>query len=361
MQRHFSLGPGTRLRPVGFFCAVIGLFTTAVGGGAASAQPAPNGKGTGKVVKAKPAVAAKPRPPALAKPAPARPLPSAYEILLTFDDGPRPDTTPKVLDALDQYNIKSVFFVNGVRFGSRGQDRAKEILRDTQKRGHIIGNHTVHHYFLCGKRGPIVGEKEILDNAAMIEQVIGTKPPLFRTPFGSHCPSLSATLHKLNINPIGWDIDPEDWKLQDAEKIYAFMVQTLKTLRRPRSIVLFHDVQPATVEMLPRLLKWIADENVRRASSPGPKEPPIKIIDYQYLLAEQRQKATPPPANPTPAPPGATPAPGQSPPPGQSPQPGQSPPPSQSPPPAPAAKPPAPAPAPAPAPSSAPPPLASPY
>jgi hypothetical protein len=65
-------------------------------------------------------------------------------------------------------------------------------------------------------------------------------------------------------------------------RIYDFMVQALRTLRRPRSILLFHDVQPATVEMLPRLLKWISEENKTRRAQ---KQPEIKIIDYSYLLS----------------------------------------------------------------------------
>jgi peptidoglycan/xylan/chitin deacetylase (PgdA/CDA1 family) len=260
-----------------------------------------------------------PKPVATVKPAappkPAQPKPSAYELLLTFDDGPRVDTTPKVLDTLDQYGIKTVFFVNGVRFMGKGaqNEKAKELMREAQKRGHIVGNHTVHHYFLCGKRGPVVGEREILDNAQLIQDATGVAPPLFRTPFGSHCASLTATLHKLGIRPIGWDIDPQDWKLQDAEKILAVMKDELSRVRRARSIVLFHDVQPATVEMLPKLLKWIADENeVRKAKG----EPPFKYVDGKYLMSAPPQQlgqvgsraALTAPGAPTDATPAAAPA-----------------------------------------------------
>lgn len=270
--------------------------------------------------KAKAPAHAKPAaPPAPKPPKPPAPKPAAYELLLTFDDGPRVDTTPKVLEALDQYGIKTVFFVNGVRFMGKGaqNEKAKELMREAIKRGHIVGNHTVHHYFLCGKRGPVVGEREILDNAQLIQDATGVPPPLFRTPFGSHCASLSATLHKLGIRPIGWDIDPQDWKLQDPDKILAFMKDELSKVRRARSIVLFHDVQPATVEMLPKLLKWIADESeARRAKG----EPPFKYVDATYLLSAPPSQlgqvgarsaltapGAPPPAAVTPAPPAAAP------------------------------------------------------
>lgn len=268
---------------------------------AGSSKPARGGKGKKSVASAVPAKA--PRP----VKAPQRP--AAYELLLTFDDGPRLDTTPKVLDALDQYGIKSVFFVNGVRFMGKGpqHDKLVAIMRDTLKRGHIIGNHTIHHFFLCGVRGPTIAEKEIVDNAQLIQEAVGVAPPLFRTPFGSHCPSLSATLRRIGITPIGWDIDPQDWKLQNAEAILAVMKKELLNLRRARSIVLFHDVQPATIEMLPRFLQWVAEESAARKAR---GEPPFKFIDYNFLL--NRSHETAPPAAPSPvgpAPAAAPPAP----------------------------------------------------
>jgi peptidoglycan/xylan/chitin deacetylase (PgdA/CDA1 family) len=268
----------------------------------------PPGKLAGKAPKAPkaPKVVSPPPPPK-----PVKPRPAAYELLLTFDDGPRLDTTPKVLDTLDQYGIKSVFFVNGVRFMGKGpqHDKQTALMRETLKRGHLIGNHTIHHLFLCGKRGPTVAEKEILDNAQLIREAVGVAPPLFRTPFGSHCPSLSATLRRLAITPIGWDIDPQDWKLQNADAIFEVMKKELNTLRRARSIVLFHDVQPATVEMLPRFLKWVTDESAARKAR---GEPPFKFIDYSFLLG--RPGAAPTASSPpNPVGPGTPPAPAPAP------------------------------------------------
>ena len=281
----------------------LGVFVSSLLVASAAAQPSP-------ASAAGPAAHGAPSPPAVSAPAapgkpqlagpgkasagavkpaakPAKkaaPEPAAYEVLFTFDDGPRYETTPKVLDTLDQYGIKSVFFVNGIRFLGKGKgpERGRELLRETIRRGHIIGNHTVHHFFLCGKRGPTIAEREITENASLIQDATGKAPELFRTPFGSRCASLSATLKRLNIHPIGWDVDPQDWKLQDADRIFEFMTNALRTLRRPRSILLFHDIHQATVDMLPRLLKWIAEENEQRRAA---KRPPIKIIDYSYLLA----------------------------------------------------------------------------
>lgn len=210
--------------------------------------------------------------------------PGAREILLTFDDGPRPDLTIQVLDLLDARGIKAIFFVNGVRFMGKGRDaeRARELMREMVRRGHLVGNHTVHHYFLCGKRGPTIAAQEIEDNAAAIEQVIGMRPLLFRTPYGAHCKTLSDTLVQLGIQPIGWDVDPQDWRLRDSARILAFMQANLKRVQG-RSIVLFHDVQPATVAMLPKLLDWIDQENAAQRAA---RQPELRYIDYGFLLPD---------------------------------------------------------------------------
>jgi peptidoglycan/xylan/chitin deacetylase (PgdA/CDA1 family) len=204
------------------------------------------------------------------------------EILLTFDDGPAIDKTPKVLDILDQHGIKAVFFVNGWHFqgNSPTAEKARELLREEQRRGHAIGNHTVHHYFLCGHYYIKQAAKEIEDNADLIEQAIGQRPDLFRTPYGAHCKPLNSLLAGLGIKPTGWDIDPQDWRLKNAPKIEAYVEKHLSTLRG-RAIVLFHDVQAATVTALPHILEWLDQENVRRQQAGRPQ---IKILNYAYLL-----------------------------------------------------------------------------
>jgi peptidoglycan-N-acetylglucosamine deacetylase len=208
------------------------------------------------------------------------------EILLTFDDGPAVDKTPKVLDILDQHGIKAVFFVNGwhLQGNSATAQKERDILRDEQRRGHAIGNHTIHHYFLCGHYYIKTAWQEIEGNAKLIEDAIGVRPELFRTPYGAHCKSLNALLDGLGIKPTGWDIDPQDWRLRDAPKIEAYVEKHLAALHG-RAIVLFHDVQPATIVALPHILDWIDKENARRA---GDGRAPIKIINYAYLLPERK-------------------------------------------------------------------------
>ena len=219
---------------------------------------------------------------ALAEPGALAAQPASPELLFTFDDGPALDKTPKVLDLLDAHGIKAVFFVNGWHFqGNKASDeKSRELLREIQRRGHAVGNHTVHHYFLCGhvyaKRAP----QEIEENAALIARAIGIRPDLFRTPYGAHCKLLSETLDALGIRPIGWDIDPQDWRVKNAGKIQAYVISHLKNLHG-RAILLLHDVQAETVKALPQILDWLDKENARRKEA---NEAPIKVIDYAYLI-----------------------------------------------------------------------------
>ena len=89
----------------------------------------------------------------------------------------------------------------------------------------------------------------------------------------------------LGIKPIGWDIDPQDWRLQERAQDRGLRRERTCATLHGRAIVLFHDVQAATVVALPHILDWIDQENARRTAA---GQPPIKIIDYAYLLPERK-------------------------------------------------------------------------
>jgi peptidoglycan/xylan/chitin deacetylase (PgdA/CDA1 family) len=210
------------------------------------------------------------------------------ELLLTFDDGPAPDKTPQVLDLLDKHGWKAVFFVCGRLLQGKGPavERSRELLREMVRRGHAVGNHTIHHLFLCGKVTPEKVTEEIQGNGELIAAALGEPPYLFRTPYGAHCANLDKTLAALGVRPIGWDIDPQDWKLKNAAKIEATVKASLQKLDG-RAILLLHDVQAATIIALPKIFDFIDEENARRTKL---GQPPIKVIGYDYLLEERRPK-----------------------------------------------------------------------
>jgi peptidoglycan/xylan/chitin deacetylase (PgdA/CDA1 family) len=208
--------------------------------------------------------------------------PAAPEVLFTFDDGPHLERTPKILDTLEKHHVHAVFFVNGMRFqgDSPPAEKGRALLREIVARGHYVGNHTVHHYFLCGQRGPRIAEGEIEENARLIEQAIGFRPELYRTPYGAHCKTLSSTLQRVGVVHTPWDIDPQDWRVQNTKLVRDYVIAHLRRMSG-RQIVLLHDIHGCTVEALPQILDWIERENTARKKR---GEVEIRILDYAHLL-----------------------------------------------------------------------------
>ena len=102
----------------------------------------------------------------------------------------------------------------------------RELLREEMRRGHAVGNHTMHHYFLCGHSTSSKRRRRSRERRAHRATEIGQRPELFRTPYGAHCPQLKQIFDGLGIKPIGWDIDPQDWKLKNAPKIEAYIEES---------------------------------------------------------------------------------------------------------------------------------------
>ena len=216
-----------------------------------------------------------------------RPSGDAHEILLTFDDGPDLSTTPLVLDELDKRGLKAVFFVNGRSLmGDRPADRARRhLLRKLALHGHLVGNHSLTHKALCADHASI--PREIDDNAEMIAAITGVYPMLFRAPYGGTCAPLEKALAERGLTNVGWNVDPQEWKVQNADETVATAVAQLKALKG-RGILLLHDTHPSTASALPRLLDWVQMHNsdVDDQAAGLNKRPrlPFRIVDYTVLL-----------------------------------------------------------------------------
>jgi peptidoglycan/xylan/chitin deacetylase (PgdA/CDA1 family) len=202
------------------------------------------------------------------------------ELVLSFDDGPDLNGTPLILEELDRRGLKAIFFVTGWRLlGHRPDDVARrDLVRKMAAHGHLIANHTMNHHDLC--QNPTEQAAEIDGNTELIAQTTGVRPLLFRSPYGAFCQSLDATLKERELPDIGWNIDPQDWKSDDEEAVYAYLTQKLAQLKG-RGILLLHDTHAASVHALPRLLDWLARDNARAVRG---GRPPVKIIDYEVLV-----------------------------------------------------------------------------
>jgi peptidoglycan-N-acetylglucosamine deacetylase len=180
-----------------------------------------------------------------------------HQVAITFDDGPDPRWTPKILDILKAVNVKAAFFLVGMN-----AERYPGIVRRIVNEGHEIGNHTYYHpnLALCW---PEHIRLELNATQFLLETITGRATTLFRPPYAADTsPTQLSELtplriaEDLNYLVVLESIDPQDWAKPGADTI----LQRVKQQRRDGSIILLHDAggdRSQTVEALPRILEWL--------------------------------------------------------------------------------------------------------
>ncbi len=152
-------------------------------------------------------------------------------ISLTFDDGPNPPYTSRILDILKRHKIKAIFFL----LGHNVKLHPKTALR-IKKQGHIIGNHTFSHRDLR-RLTKIKIKEQIIKTEEVFLDVLGIKPTLFRAPYGFYNKKASDIIKNRGYKIVGWDIDPEDWKNPPAKTIVDKVISEAKD----KSTIILHD------------------------------------------------------------------------------------------------------------------------
>ncbi len=157
---------------------------------------------------------------------------NAYmKIALTFDDGPHPRYTPKILDILDEYGIKATFFVIGVN-----ADHYPNAMESVIRRGHEIGNHTYSHpHVSCLDSQTLRQEVEKCEST--IYGLTDYKTKLFRPPEGLIDADVRQVLRNLDYKVILWDIDTKDWANTPPEAIAENVIKQVSS----GDIILMHD------------------------------------------------------------------------------------------------------------------------
>lgn len=186
-------------------------------------------------------------------------------VALTFDDGPDPEVTPRVLDALAAAGARATFFVIG-----RSLEQHPEIARRIVAEGHELGNHSYHHsrwqnfYLQAHTAQEISQARDVIrsftgDSAGAVE-------PLFRPPIGLKNPPLARAAAKRNLRIVAWSLHSRDTRTTDAARI------TQRVLDRVRGgdIVLFHDGhdlpgkhRPGCAQALPAILKGLGERGLQ--------------------------------------------------------------------------------------------------
>ncbi len=156
---------------------------------------------------------------------------SAPEVILTFDDGPDPAHTAEVLDILQKYEIKALFFV----IGKKAMEHP-ELIRRIIDEGHEIGNHTQNHpiFFAMYSRKKIAAEIDTAEKN--LAQLTKREIRIFRPPIGYMNPSIASVLKKRNLKIVGWNVRSYD-SFKNEEQLLTRLIR----LTKKGSIVLMHD------------------------------------------------------------------------------------------------------------------------
>ncbi|MEP6936452.1 MAG: glycosyltransferase [Chthoniobacterales bacterium] len=204
-----------------------------------------------------------------------------HQVAITFDDGPDPEWTPKILDILKANNVKAAFFLVGAN-----AEKYPTIVRRIVAEGHEIGNHTYYHPNL-GLCWPEHIRLELNATQLLIQTVTGRATTLFRPPYAADTsPSRITELTPLQIaQDLGYlvvleNIDPQDWARPGADLI----LQRVKQSRRDGSIILLHDAggdRSQTAEALPQILEYLHN----RGDS---------VVSLSTLLGTSRDALMPP-------------------------------------------------------------------
>lgn len=180
------------------------------------------------------------------------------EVILTFDDGPSVEYTKSILASLKEVNAKAHFFEMGKNVRAN-----PEITKLVAASGNMLGSHTVTHSCIgnlkeCGHANGGVqfaydkAVAEIQGGHQAIYDVVGWVDPMFRFPYGATTPELSKFLADNGVAQFYWSIDSEDWKAQSNENLLHNVLTQLDA--KGKGLILFHDIQRKTAEILPQLL-----------------------------------------------------------------------------------------------------------
>jgi peptidoglycan/xylan/chitin deacetylase (PgdA/CDA1 family) len=177
------------------------------------------------------------------------------EVVLTFDDGPYPPTTTKVLTALADECVRATFFLIG-----RNAEANPALVRRIAAAGHSVGHHTWSHRLL-DRIGQPESVNEIDRGIAADERALHgaatstPSTPFFRFPGFASTPALLASLQSRGIAVFGADLWASDWNPMTPEQQLALLTSRLEQARK--GIILLHDTKAQTAKMLPAFLRYL--------------------------------------------------------------------------------------------------------
>lgn len=189
------------------------------------------------------------------------------KLCITFDDGPHPVHTPRILDVLQQYHAPATFFMIG-----KEAEKYGKLVKQIADAGHTIGNHSYHHSNMHGLLPAKKVRGEIKAANELLHRLSGRQIAHYRPPFGVTNPNIAQAVEETGVIPVGWDIRSLDTTIKDEEKLLQRILNKIPN----GTILLLHDNQPVTVKLLPQILAYCAKNN-------------IEIIDLPQAIGHRPQ------------------------------------------------------------------------
>lgn len=190
---------------------------------------------------------------------------TADRVYLTFDDGPDPEWTPRVLDTLADAGVKATFFAVGQQ-----ALRSPDLMRRVHAAGHAIGNHTYSHrhpWFMLSQ----AARAQVRDGAKALSDVLGVAPQFYRPPHGRQRACMSDEAQRCGERVVLWDVSAIDWgPMGSADSIEKRLAAV-----KGGDIVLMHDGQnqhnrpDQLLQILPLFLRKLSVRGLRTALLPS--------------------------------------------------------------------------------------------
>lgn len=175
-------------------------------------------------------------------------LPSETKyVALTFDDGPHPEQTKRLLDGLLERGTSATFFLVGEQISGN-----EELVLRMKQEGHQIGNHTWSHKGLQGMDERTF-QAEIGQVEATLEAILGEGQYWLRPPYGQ---IQAAQMARLEVPLAKWSVDPRDWESRNTDKVVQAVLKSVT----PGSIILLHDIHPSSVEAALQLVDRLEEQ-----------------------------------------------------------------------------------------------------
>lgn len=168
-------------------------------------------------------------------------------VAFTFDDGPHPAYTPRIIEVLNRYQAKGTFFIVG-----KMAEKYPELVKSIYDNGHLVANHTYHHVNLTK-----IPTKEIMIEWQacndIIKNITGNSPLFCRPPGGDYDQYVMEAAKDLNLTVALWSINPGDYENPGESKIKEIILKKAKS----GSVVLLHDGIEETIKVLPDILQQL--------------------------------------------------------------------------------------------------------